>query len=49
MVTMVTFSLGLLELSARRLDVALHQNPDHLLPVRQLAVFRSLTVHLKHV
>lgn len=46
MVTVVTFSLGLLELSASRLDVALHQNPDHLLPVRQLAVFRSLTVSL---
>lgn len=46
---MRTFPLGLLKLSASRFDVALHQNSDHLVPVGQLSVFRSLTVSLKHV
>lgn len=47
-VTALTFSLGLLKLSASRFDVALHQNADHLLPVGQLRVFRAVTVGLKH-
>lgn len=43
----VTFSLCLLELPACRLNVALHQSPDHLLPVGQLAFFMSLPIGLK--
>lgn len=42
----VTFPLGLLELPARRLDVPLHQRPDHLLPIRHLAVLGAFFIGL---
>ena len=41
-----TFPLGLLKLPAGRLDVALHQSPDHLLSVGDLTVLRALLVGL---
>lgn len=44
----VTFPLGLLKLPASRLNVALHQRSDHLLPIRYLALFGSVTFALKN-